>query len=126
MRVDIHVDGSDAELRSLYRWLRDEPELRRTAEISLAGPDAEPGDMGTVLDIVQLVTGNAWSAASFAVSVAAWKQSRSRPPRVTVQRGAMEITLTDCNQEEVRRIVALFTDQPTPEPGSGSTEDHSI
>ncbi|MET8292189.1 hypothetical protein ABZV80_44910 [Streptomyces sp. NPDC005132] len=35
---------------------------------------------GKGLDVVQLVAGNGWSAASFVLSVAAWRQTRPRAP----------------------------------------------
>ncbi|WP_404200310.1 effector-associated constant component EACC1 [Streptomyces tauricus] len=48
--------------------------------------------MGGVLDVLQLVTANGWSAASFVLSVAAWRQTRPRTPQVTIRRGTTEIS----------------------------------
>jgi transposase len=35
----------------------------------------------------ELATGNGWSAASFVLAVAAWRQTRPRAPQVTIRRG---------------------------------------
>lgn len=64
--------------------------------------------MGTGLDVLQLVTGNGWSAASFVVAVVAvvaWRQSRPQRPRVEIRRGETVVVLTDCSQEEIERAV---------------------
>jgi WD40 repeat protein len=37
---------ADRELRSLYGWLREDPDIRQHAHISLAAGEPEPGQMG--------------------------------------------------------------------------------
>lgn len=64
--------------------------------------------MGQLIDVLQLVTGNGWSAASFVLSVLAWRQTRPRPPRVVIRRGDIEVSLAEGTEDEVRRIVAAL------------------
>ncbi|CAL9327882.1 hypothetical protein SUDANB43_07412 [Streptomyces sp. enrichment culture] len=59
--------------------------------------------MGTALDVLQLVTGNGWSAASFVLAVAAWRQTRPQRPRVEIRRGDTVIVLTDCSEQEIQQ-----------------------
>ncbi|MFD0140676.1 hypothetical protein ACFVIL_43125 [Streptomyces sp. NPDC127159] len=107
MRVDVYIDGerSESELRSLQGWLGQEPAVRRTAALTLQEKSAEPGSMGGVLDVLQLVTGNGWSAASFVLSVAAWRQTRPRAPQVTIRRGNTEISISNGTEAELRRVL---------------------
>ncbi|MEU4098710.1 hypothetical protein [Streptomyces sp. NPDC026673] len=111
MLVQVRVGGDEPEpeLRGLHGWLTQEPAVRSTASVSLVERPARPGEMGGWLDAVQLVTDNGWSAASFVLSVVTWRQTR--PPRVVIRRGDLEISVTDGSDDEVRRIVALLEDR---------------
>ncbi|MGW2689557.1 effector-associated constant component EACC1 [Streptomyces sp. NPDC001414] len=62
------------ELRSLQGWLRADPEARRSVAVGVGGGVPGRGDMGSVVDVLELVTGNGWSAASFVLAVAAWRR----------------------------------------------------
>jgi hypothetical protein len=110
VRVDVYIDEerSEGELRLLQGWLGQEPAVRRAAELTLRETSAEPGSMGGVLDVLQLVTGNGWSAASFVLSVAAWRQTRPRAPQVTIRRGNTEISISNGTEEELRRVLQVL------------------
>ncbi|MFJ1562489.1 effector-associated constant component EACC1 [Streptomyces mirabilis] len=110
MRVDVYIDEecSEGELRSLQGWLGQEPAVRRSAAFTLREKSAEPGSMGGVLDVLQLVTGNGWSAASFVLSVAAWRQTRPRAPQITIRRGNTEISISDGTETELRQVLAVL------------------
>ncbi|MGV9619036.1 effector-associated constant component EACC1 [Streptomyces tendae] len=100
---EVRVDSSAGELRSLQGWLRADPETRRSVTAQVRGVVPGPGEMGTALDVLQLVTGNGWSAASFVLAVAAWRQTRPQRPRVEIRRGDTVIVLTDCSEQEIRQ-----------------------
>ncbi|MGW2826105.1 effector-associated constant component EACC1 [Streptomyces sp. NPDC001443] len=110
MRVDVYIDEkrSEGELRLLYDWLGQEPAVRRAAALTLRERSAQPGSMGGVLDVLQLVTGNGWSAASFVLSVAAWRQTRPRAPQITIRRGDTEISISDGTETELRHVLAVL------------------
>ncbi|WP_337192244.1 effector-associated constant component EACC1 [Streptomyces sp. HUCO-GS316] len=110
MRVDVYIreERSESELRSLQGWLGQEPAVRRTAVLTLQEKSAEPGSMGSVLDVLQLVTGNGWSAASFVLSVAAWRQTRPRAPQVTIRRGNAEISISNGTEAELRNVLEVL------------------
>lgn len=54
------------------------------------------------------MTGNGWSAASFVLAVAAWRQIRHRAPRITLRRGDVEIRLSDGTETELRCLLAVL------------------
>lgn len=58
MRLEVQVESTVGELRSLQGWLRADPEVRRSAAVEVRGGVPGPGEMGTALDVLQLVTGN--------------------------------------------------------------------
>ncbi|WP_406466408.1 hypothetical protein OH738_39990 [Streptomyces hirsutus] len=103
MQLEVHVEPGAGELRSLQGWLRSDPDVRRSAVTELRGSTPRSGDMGTALDVLQLVTGNGWSAASFVMALMAWRQTRPQRPRVEIRRGDTVIVLTDCSPEEIER-----------------------
>ncbi|MGD6748514.1 effector-associated constant component EACC1 [Streptomyces sp. BH106] len=88
MQLDVCVAGPQPEddLRSLHDWLRREPAVRETARLGLRDAPAASGTMGSALDVLELVTGNGWSAAAFIMPVVTWRSTRPRRPRVTVCR----------------------------------------
>ncbi|MFJ8932084.1 hypothetical protein ACIRLA_36495 [Streptomyces sp. NPDC102364] len=107
MQLDVCVDGPQQEddLRSLHDWLRREPAVRKTARLGLRDAPSASGTMGSTLDVLELVTGNGWSAAAFIMSVVTWRSTRPRRPRVTVRRGDVEITVLEGTDEEIARLV---------------------
>ncbi|MEV5338251.1 hypothetical protein AB0K93_07145 [Streptomyces sp. NPDC052676] len=127
MRVEVRVGAESAELRSLYRWLRADEELR-SARISLSGTGAAPGEMGSALDVIEVLLDNTWSAASLAVAVMAWRQTRPGPGRATLRVGQTEIEISGADEEQVRRLVALCAqvdDGQDPAAATGAGEDAS-
>ncbi|MEU8627626.1 hypothetical protein [Streptomyces sp. NPDC048669] len=113
VRVQLEVRVESAgELRSLQGWLRSDPEVRRSATVGVRGSVPRPGEMGTVMDVLQLVTGNGWSAASFVLALVAWRQTRPQRPRLEIHRGDTVFVLTGGSNEEVERVIrALDTDR---------------
>ncbi|WP_455362141.1 effector-associated constant component EACC1 [Streptomyces sp. SYSU K21746] len=112
VRLEVQVASGAGNLRSLQGWLRSDPQVRRSATVEVRGSSPRPGEMGTALDALQLVTGNGWSAASFVLALVAWRQTRPHRPRVEIRRGDMVIVLTDCSPEEIERATrALDADE---------------
>ncbi|MGW4026699.1 effector-associated constant component EACC1 [Streptomyces sp. NPDC005009] len=103
MQLEVHVEPDARELRSLQNWLRSDPDVHRSVTTGMRGSTPQPGEMGTALDVLQLVTGNGWSAASFVLALVAWRQTRPQRPRVEIRRGDTVIVLTDCSPEEIER-----------------------
>ncbi|WP_338326658.1 effector-associated constant component EACC1 [Streptomyces lasalocidi] len=105
VRLELQVGLGAGELRSLQGWLRADPVVRRSTAVGVRGGGPEPGEMGTALDVLELVTGNGWSAASFVLAVAAWRQSRPQRPKVEIRRGETVIVLAEGSEDDIARAV---------------------
>jgi hypothetical protein len=126
--TEVMVEGDEDELRSLAQWLRAEPSLR-SAAVSLKQAPARPGDMGSWVEAVQLVTDNGWQAASFVLSLMTWRQTRPQQPVVTIRHGEVEVSVPCDRPEEAARIAALLQQAAQahgpagPAPASGREAD---
>ncbi|MGW3426625.1 effector-associated constant component EACC1 [Streptomyces melanosporofaciens] len=116
MRIDVAVDGGEAELRSLLDWLRRDPAARRGAHVELVQAEPSPGQMGVLTDVLQLVTENAWSAASFALALSTWRQTRPHARRITVRRGDLTVDIDGGDDEELRRLIDALERPAAPDP----------
>ncbi|GAA0931678.1 MULTISPECIES: effector-associated constant component EACC1 [Streptomyces violaceusniger group] len=115
MRIDVAVTGGEAELRSLHDWLRRDPGTRHGAQVELVRAEPSPGQMGVFTDVLQLITDNAWSAASFALALSTWRQTRPHGPRITVRRGDLTVDI-DGGDEELARLIDALERPAAPEP----------
>ncbi|WP_407109620.1 hypothetical protein ACE1N8_00530 [Streptomyces sp. DSM 116494] len=99
---------SERQLRSLYEWLLADAACRRHARPTLgSGAAAVPGAQGGVIDVLSLVLGTGFNAASLAVAVAAWRRSRPGTPTLVVERpDGTRIVLTGATDEEAGRLLA--------------------
>ncbi|MEV0530060.1 hypothetical protein AB0I66_42305 [Streptomyces sp. NPDC050439] len=105
VRLELQVGLGAGESRSLQGWLRADPAVRRSVVVGARADVPGPGQMGAALDVLELVTGNGWSAASFVLAVAAWRQSRPQRPQVEIRRGETVIVLAEGSEEEIARAV---------------------
>jgi Effector Associated Constant Component 1 len=96
VRILVQVPGETGE--SLYRWLADEPEVRRHGQLRSV-PAGTPGEMGDPIAILSLVIGTGLSLGHLLVAIAQWRAMLPRPVRVNVQ-------LPD------NRVVTVETDDP--------------
>lgn len=110
MQVRLRVSGGSAEdeARSLYDWLSLDRNVRGAGRIEMASSaPSTPGQQGAaILDLVSLVLGNGFSAASLGVSIATWRTTRPQHPTVTVERADGSIvTITGASPHEARRVL---------------------
>lgn len=111
MPIQIRMTGRDAdrELSSLYAWLREEPNIRRHARMSLMGPEPGPSEMGAAFDVIQLVVDSGFQTLNLALAYAAWRATRPGHPQVTIERDDIKITLDDAGPDTVDAIVQALT-----------------
>jgi hypothetical protein len=92
MQVQVSVEGvndreREAELRSLHSWLQSDRHTRRLAAPQLGAVDPPaPGAQGSVIDVLSLVLGSAFNAASLALSLISWRATRPQQPILTLRR----------------------------------------
>ncbi|MFC7984635.1 hypothetical protein [Streptomyces sp. NPDC057336] len=116
------MDGGERELWSLYDWLRQDADVRRGARVSLPQAPSRSDHMGTLVDVLQLVTGNGWSAVSFAVALSAWRQTRPGRRSVTVRRGETTVIVENGSQDELNRLIEALRESDDDMRGSGDQE----
>ncbi|MBO2454380.1 hypothetical protein J4573_45345 [Actinomadura barringtoniae] len=125
MKLIIRVEGADteAELNSLYRWLRDEDELRGVARLNLVNAPPVAGEMGGTLEAIQAVFDSGMEAGSLAVALISWLESRrhrrsAQPaepapptrPELILASGDSEFAATDASPEEIKQFLETSDD----------------
>lgn len=110
MPIYIRMDGDDAagELRTLYGWLLNEPEVRRHATVSLMSEEPDAGQMGTALEAVKLVVDGGFQVLDLALAYAGWRATRPSKRVVTVERDGTTVSLADADPDEIDKIVRLL------------------
>ncbi|MEO3973187.1 hypothetical protein [Streptomyces sp. CAU 1734] len=95
MLIEVRLGGDDAEddLRSFCAWLRDEPDIRRHASVTLETGAPVPGGLGAPLEVIQLVIDSSFQLASLALAYAAWRATRRNPGDISVRRDGDSIAL---------------------------------
>jgi hypothetical protein len=69
-------------LIELQHWLAHDDRFPAPARQPPLPPAS--GQLGTTVDVLQLVVGNAIALTSLLVSIAQWRESRPQPPRVRI------------------------------------------
>ncbi|MET7370873.1 hypothetical protein ABZS61_34480 [Streptomyces sp. NPDC005566] len=94
MIVEIGLQGDEAgyELRQLEKWLREDDGLAR-ATISGRNAPTESGDMGPVLEALQVLLEPQGVLAAVAASVGTWAGVRRRNVRIRVRSGEKEVEI---------------------------------
>lgn len=112
MRISMDGSGADEELRSFRSWLWETPEIRKHAKISWETADPKPEEMSAgTLDTLQLITDNFWQISTFSLTYAAWRKTRTRSPRVTVECNGKTVTIEGSDNEAVEHIIQALTEE---------------
>jgi hypothetical protein len=108
MRIQIAGQEEDCDtVADLYRWLRQDDDLRQQTKIELTAAAGPAGAMGTV-DVIELVLGQGFSALNLALAYAAWRHARRTPAPVTLIVLGEPHTLEDGSEETVQRIAVAL------------------
>lgn len=100
LSVDESPDGT--ELTSLYRWVSQDPDVRRDAKVTGVPAQAQPGDMGGALELVNVVLSNSIALSSLVVAVASWIGSRrASPPAVRIEYEGVSVTIDADSPEAI-------------------------
>ncbi|MFD4522763.1 hypothetical protein ACFWP7_02250 [Streptomyces sp. NPDC058470] len=112
MQVQVSVEGAndrenEAELRSLHGWLKSDRQTMRLAapQLEAVGPPV-PGAQGSVIDVLSLVLGSAFNAASLALSLISWRATRPQQSILTVRRpDGTAVEINTGSLEEARALL---------------------
>lgn len=117
MEIRVSLAGGDEEeLRSLYAWLREEPDVRHHALIDLESPSPRPGEMGTgVVDVIKLITDTGFQGLNLALAWQAWRASRRSTAKVVVELDGDKTVISGDDPDAVRSIVAALDGSAKPD-----------
>ena len=105
MRIRVQVpDDTGAESRALYDWLAAEPEIRTGGRLTQETAEPGEGQMGEVLTAISLIVGSGVSLGQLLVSIAAWRATRPRPYRVSVEFADRTIAIETTDADEALSI----------------------
>ncbi|WP_406482091.1 hypothetical protein [Streptomyces platensis] len=114
MQITIRCEDADTagELAaSLHQWLLDEPDARRHAEVQLVGAAPVEGELGFVLDLVQLIVGSGFSAGSLGYTVAQWKKMNAPQLAMSFERNGRTVTVSGTDAEEIARVIRQLDEE---------------
>lgn len=106
-RVQIGVDDTSA--LPLYRWLTDDPDVRRDATLSFAS--GQPGDMGGALEVINVVLSNTIALSSLVLAIATWRGSRRNSPTVEIERDGVRVMINEDSPEAIQRVLKALSAQ---------------
>ncbi|MGW5326999.1 effector-associated constant component EACC1 [Streptomyces sp. NPDC004014] len=109
--ISVQADSADEgerELRSLCDWMLADAVSRRHARPALTSvAPSVPGAQGGLVEMLNLVLGTGFNAASLALSIASWRRSRPQQTALIVERAdGMRVTLTGGTDEDARLLLA--------------------
>lgn len=117
VQVKVAADDDGETLTDLYRWFREDHDLRRHAEVRTQPPRQTGGYMG-VVEIIDVVLGNAIGMGGLALSYAAWRRTRPRAQEVTFTVDGVSVTVRDSDDESVNRVMEMLRSRATEDTGS--------
>ncbi|MGW1777846.1 effector-associated constant component EACC1 [Streptomyces sp. NPDC002143] len=129
IRIETTAEDDHGTVPDLYRWLRQDADVRRHSVLELVPRKQSVTTMGAV-EIIDMVLGQGLTALNLALSYAAWRTARPAAPPITISVGVDggSITVHDASQDTIRRIVEALAstsaddpaDDATGEPGGGT------
>lgn len=108
--MELNIEVGDDAGSDLYRWLVDDPQVRRFAADAEPVADADTHVMGLAFDVLNLVVPNAVALGSLVVSIAAFREQRRQStgaaPTVNIQHAGVLALVDGDGAEAVRRLTA--------------------
>jgi hypothetical protein len=106
MIVTVSLDGDEAgdDLRRLEQWLRDDD--LHGVKVNVVDSAAEPGDMGPVPELIQLLLEPQGVMTAVAASIGTWAGMRRRNVRVRVRSGDKEVEIDASRIEDPEEVAS--------------------
>jgi hypothetical protein len=101
VRIRVAADIGGPDVRDLYRWLVQDPDVR--ARISLVEDGGRPDALGG-LEVVNVVVSNLVGLGNLLVAVAMWRSARARGTETRVERNGRSFRVDNADPETIRRL----------------------
>lgn len=119
--MELNIEVGDDAGSDLYRWLVDDPQVRRFAADAEPVADDDTHVMGLAFDVLNLVVPNAVALGSLVVSIAAFREQRRQStgaaPTVNIQHAGVLALVDGDGAEAVRRLTAAAAAAAQAAPG---------
>jgi hypothetical protein len=109
MVVTVSIEGDGEAVSQLFRWLREDDAVARSARVSVASPIGS-GHMGA-LEVINVALTHATGVAGLALAYASWRRSRAAAPEVTFTGNGVSIKVRDASPATIDQIVQALTPQ---------------
>lgn len=112
MDVTLSLIGDEAgdEVRQLAQWLREDTDLR-SATIQIVDTPGEPGDMGTVDELIQVAFQQHGVLVALAGVLGTWIGTRRRNIKLRVRVGKKEVDIEASKLEDPSEVAARLLDE---------------
>ncbi len=106
MQVVVQSESPD-QLRDLYAWLTEEPELRGRVQVAEEAP--QPGTMGAPIAALEIVLASGKLLATMSTALVSWLRTRSGEVSIKLTRGeqAIEVTAKGVRNLDPDQVSAL-------------------
>lgn len=110
MSIEISMSdpSSNQELVSFYAWLCEDTDVRTHARVSVRQAEANPGEMGAGLDIIQLVVDSGFQAMNLALAYVTWRKSSQSRAQVTIEHNGIRATLHGDEPDAITTIIQVL------------------
>lgn len=111
MELRVDVDGDDAELGDLYRWLARDSDLTHRIRISLARAPFRPGEQGGAFEAINAVISDGTALGGLVVAVLSFRHARREKLRgsVRLERNGTVVTIEPGTEVPAEEIVERLT-----------------
>lgn len=105
IHVNMSGEAAEEELQSFYSWLKGDEDIRQHARVSLQWSPPQEGEMGSALEIIELIISNGFETANLMFAYLAWRHTRREKPKVTFKRGNIEITIASDDEKIIKEVI---------------------
>jgi len=122
----VEADGDQA-LASLYRWLSRDAAVAACGQLSFQSVSQQPGEMGSVLDVITAVFSDAGAAAgvgSLLVAYRSWRDTRTRSPALTIEKDGVTLMVNEGSEQEIRQVLSVMFPVSGAKGPTGTSGEH--
>jgi hypothetical protein len=119
MELRINVDGDDAALTDLYRWLARDSDLVTQNRITMVSAPPASGEQGGAFEAINVLVANATALGGLVVSVMSYRHARRKIMRgsVRLERDGVVVTIEPGSRVSTEEIIECLTEKTGPQGG---------
>src|ERR1700757_2863304 len=101
MEIKIRVlsDEDQEPLQSIYEWLKDDTDVRISADIRMIESRPQPGSQSGEIELITLIVSSGFNMAQLGIAIATWRSSLKKQPAIRVEVEGTHSTVTKTDTE---------------------------